>query len=112
MLGAPAFIAFEAVKKYLQAQGIMQASTYVLLLASPLNFGLNYVLVHCEPIRLGFIGAPLATSISYWLMLILLLLYIKHVRGSEAWGGWSRDAFKDWWPFMRLAIPGILMVCR
>ncbi|KAI8147723.1 mate-domain-containing protein [Fennellomyces sp. T-0311] len=111
MLGAPAFIAFEGVKKYLQAQGIMQASTYVLMIASPLNFGLNYLLVHGQPWNLGFIGAPLATSISYWVMLVLILLYIRNVRGSEAWGGWSREAWTGWWPFLRLALPGILMVC-
>ncbi|KAI9320209.1 mate-domain-containing protein [Dichotomocladium elegans] len=111
LLGVPAFVGFEAIKKYLQAQGIMQASTYVLMIASPLNFCLNYLLVHWEPISIGFIGAPLATAFSYWLMLALLLLYINKVRGREAWGGWSREAFHDWWPFLKLAIPGILMVC-
>ncbi|KAI9490952.1 mate-domain-containing protein [Zychaea mexicana] len=111
LLGAPAFIAFEGIKKYLQAQGIMKASTYALMIASPLNFGLNYLLVHGKPYNLGFIGAPLATSISYWLMLALLLLYIRFYKGSEAWGGWSREAFTEWWPFLKLAVPGILMVC-
>ncbi|KAI7859436.1 mate-domain-containing protein [Circinella umbellata] len=111
LLGAPAFIAFEGLKKYLQAQGIMQASTYVLMFASPLNFIMNYTLVHVEPVRLGFIGAPIATSISYWIMLILLILYTWKIKGSEAWGGWTSDAFKNWWPFLRLAIPGALMIC-
>lgn len=103
-------MAFEAVKKYLQAQGIMKAATYVLMIASPINFCLNYLLVH--QLGVGFIGAPLATSFSFWLMLILLLAYVKWVNGSEAWGGWSAEAFKEWWPFLRLAIPGIAMVCR
>ncbi|KAI8139327.1 mate-domain-containing protein [Fennellomyces sp. T-0311] len=111
LLGAPAFIAFEALKKYLQAQGIMHASTFVLMIASPLNFCVNYMLVHVEPVRLGFIGAPLATAFSYWVMLILLLLYTWKVRGKEAWGGWSREALQNWWPFLRLAIPGTAMVC-
>lgn len=112
MIGVPAFVAFEAVKKFLQAQGIMKASTYVLMIASPINFGLNYMLVHWEPISIGFIGAPLATAFSYWLMLALLIGYIWKFRGAEAWGGWSMDAFKDWWPFIKLAVPGVLMVCR
>ncbi|KAI7851718.1 mate-domain-containing protein [Circinella umbellata] len=111
LLGAPAFIAFEGVKKYLQAQGLMRPSTYALMITSPLNFGLNYLLVHGKPYNLGYIGAPIATSFSYWLMLALLLLYIRYYKGSEAWGGWSREAFKDWWPFLRLALPGVLMVC-
>ncbi|CDH50029.1 mate efflux family protein [Lichtheimia corymbifera JMRC:FSU:9682] len=111
LIGVPAFVAFEAVKKFLQAQGIMKASTYVLMIASPINFGLNYMLVHWKPISIGFIGAPLATAFSYWLMLALLIGYIWKFRGAEAWGGWSMDAFKDWWPFIKLAVPGVLMVC-
>ncbi|CAO3660666.1 unnamed protein product [Umbelopsis ramanniana] len=111
LIGAPANIAFEGVKKFCQAQGIMNASTWVLLIVAPINALNNYLLVWYEPISLGFIGAPIATSFTYWLQLILLLLYIKFVRGHEAWGGWSMEAFKDWWPFIQLAIPGIFMVC-
>ncbi|KAI8388515.1 mate-domain-containing protein [Radiomyces spectabilis] len=111
LLGAPAFIAFEAIKKFLQAQGIMQASTYVLMFTSPLNLAINYMFVYVEPFKMGFIGAPLATSISYWVMLLSLLAYIKFVDGRQAWGGWTREALTGWWPFLRLAIPGILMVC-
>ncbi|KAI7863482.1 mate-domain-containing protein [Spinellus fusiger] len=110
IIGAPAFITFEAIKKFLQAQGIMRASTYVLFIASPLNLLMNYTFVYVEPFKLGFIGAPLATSITYWIMLLLLLAYIKY-RGCEAWGGWTRECLTDWWPFLRLAIPGVLMVC-
>ncbi|SAL94967.1 hypothetical protein [Absidia glauca] len=110
MIGAPAYIAFEAVKKYLQAQGIMQASTYALIVASPINLALNYTLVYVEPFKMGFIGAPLATSFSYWLMLILLLLYIKFVDGREAWGGWTKECLSDWGPFIRLGLPGVIAV--
>lgn len=108
ILGAPAFIAFEATKKFLQAQGIMQASTYVLMIVSPLNLALNYALVY--PLNMGFIGAPLATSFSYWLMLVLLICYIKFVDGKEAWGGWSRECLTGWWPFLKLSIPSLLMI--
>ncbi|KAI9261506.1 mate-domain-containing protein [Phascolomyces articulosus] len=111
LLGAPPFIAFEGLKKYLQAQGIMRASTYVLLFASPLNFLINYTLVHAKPVCLGYIGAPIATSLSYWIMLLLLILYTCKLEGLEAWGGWSKDALKNWGPFLRLAIPGALMLC-
>lgn len=110
MLGAPAFIAFEATKKYLQAQGIMQASTYVLMIVSPINLVLNYALVYLPPFEMGFIGAPLATSFSYWLMLVLLICYIQFVDGKEAWGGWSAECLTGWWPFLKLSIPSLLMV--
>ncbi|KAI9475538.1 MAG: mate-domain-containing protein [Benjaminiella poitrasii] len=110
MLGAPAFIAFEATKKFLQAQGIMQASTYVLMIVSPLNLILNYTLVYLPPFELGFMGAPLATSFSYWLMLTLLICYIRFVNGKEAWGGWTTECLTGWWPFLKLSIPSLLMI--
>ncbi|KAF9285861.1 hypothetical protein BGZ68_003522 [Mortierella alpina] len=109
--GAPAFLIFECVKKYLQAQGNMHASTYVLLIVSPINVVLNYMLVWNKYIGIGYIGAPIATSISYWTMLILLLVYIRFVDGYQGWGGWSMDAFTGWPAFLKLAIPGVLMVC-
>ncbi|KAF9962304.1 hypothetical protein BGZ65_009341 [Modicella reniformis] len=109
--GAPAYLIFECVKKYLQAQGIMHASTYVLLISSPINAFLNFLLVWNKDIGFGFMGAPIAISISYWIMLILLLLYIRFVNGRQGWGGWSWDAFTGWPGFLKLAVPGIMMVC-
>ncbi|KAI9491945.1 mate-domain-containing protein [Zychaea mexicana] len=106
--GAPAYICFEATKKYLQAQGIMHAGTYVLLICSPLNMGLNYLFVW--EWNYGFIGAPIATSIIYWLMFGLLVSYIVFIDGSAGWGGFSRRALQNWGPFLKLVGPGILMV--
>lgn len=48
----------------------MHASTLVLLVTSPLNVLLNYLLVYRT--SLGFLGAPVATSITYWLSFGLL----------------------------------------
>lgn len=107
--GAPAYMGFEATKRYLQAQGIMHASTYSMLITAPINFVLNYTFVYI--IGLGFIGAPLATGISYWLMFLVLLAYVKFVKGSEGWGGWSRACLTGWWPFIKLAASGIIIVC-
>lgn len=108
--GAPAFLIFECVKKFLQAQGIMHASTYVLLIVSPLNAFLNYSLVWSPWIGMGFMGAPLATSISYWNMLLLLILYIRFVNGRQCWGGWTRASLTGWTEFLKLAIPGAAML--
>ncbi|CAH1758847.1 10310_t:CDS:2 [Entrophospora sp. SA101] len=83
LIGAPALLSFEALKKYLQAQGIMKASTYVLIICSPINIILNYALVWYPPVSLGFI----------------------------VWGGWTYMAFHDWLPFLKLALPGVIMVC-
>ncbi|KAJ3111959.1 hypothetical protein HK100_002497 [Physocladia obscura] len=109
-LGAPGYIYFEATKKFLQAQGIMDAGSYVLMIASPINVLLNYLFVWHPAFALGFIGAPIATSITYWLMLCLLVLYIVYIDGMAGWGGWNRKACTNLHSFMSLALPGIFMV--
>lgn len=67
--GLPGFAGFEICRRYLQAQGLMHAPTIVLFVASPFNVVANYLLVWGpDKIRLGFIGAPIASAASMWLM--------------------------------------------
>jgi MATE family multidrug resistance protein len=110
LVGAPGYILFEATKKYLQAQGIMHVGTYILLLASPLSAALSYSLVWSENFGMGFVGAPIAISITYWAMFGMIIFYIWKIDGSAGWGGFSRLAFHNLGGFMKLAISGILMV--
>jgi len=86
----------------------MRPGTYVLLITSPINAALNYLF--CYTLGIGLLGAPLATSISYWLSFFLLVLYVRFISGSECWGGWSREAFQNLGTFGRLAILGIVHV--
>lgn len=87
--GVPAYAGFEVCRRYLQAQGLMSASTVVLCLVSPFNAVLNYLLVWGpDSIRIGFVGAPLASAISNWLMFVLALGQC-YICPRTAWGGWS-----------------------
>ncbi|KIM99856.1 hypothetical protein OIDMADRAFT_104690 [Oidiodendron maius Zn] len=106
--GGLGYIYFESIKKYLQAQEIMRAGSYVLLITSPINVALNYIFVYT--FNLGLIGAPIATGISYWLSFFLLVLYSRFVAGSKAWGGWSRSSFQNMGTFARLAALGVIHV--
>ncbi|CAG8395281.1 unnamed protein product [Penicillium salamii] len=106
--GGLGYIYFELIKKYLQAQGIMRAGTYVLLIISPLNAALNYTF--CYTLNIGLLGAPIATGLCYWLSFAMLVLYARFIAGSECWGGWSREAFHDIGTFAKLAVLGIVHV--
>jgi MATE family multidrug resistance protein len=121
--GGLGYIYFEAMKKYLQAQGmpltphsypsltppeIMRPGTYVLLITSPLNVGLNYLFVYT--FKLNLIGAPLATGVSYWLSFLLLVLYSRFVAGSRCWGGWTKASFRNLSAFARLSALGVIHV--
>ncbi|KAF9046821.1 MATE efflux family protein [Hymenopellis radicata] len=112
IIGAPGYIGFESLKKYLQCQGIMSASTAVLAILFPINIGLNIVFVR----GFGLLGSPLALSVTYWLSFVLLsvLTYISPThRRNGCWGGIQLVEVVDFRScvlFLKLAIPGILMV--
>lgn len=86
----------------------MRPGTYVLLFTSPINAGLNYVFIYT--MKLGLLGAPLATGISYWLSFFLLVCYARFVAGRDAWGGWTRKCLHHPGTFARLAFLGIIHV--
>lgn len=111
VLGLPGYACFEICRRYLQAQGLMHAPTVVLFVASPLNAVLNYLLVWGPPsVRLGFIGAPIASVVSTWLMALLCLLQC-YVAPRIAWAGWSRRAFSGLTPLVNLGLAGTLAIC-
>ncbi|KAI3318323.1 MATE efflux family protein [Xylariaceae sp. AK1471] len=108
MVGIPGYGAFEGGKRFVQSQGLFVATTYVLLIAAPINVLLNWLLVW--HFGLGFIGAPIAVAFTQNLMPVLLVLYVAFVDGSQCWGGFSKRAFVNWGPMIKLAIPGMIMV--
>ncbi|ONH68013.1 Ethionine resistance-conferring protein 1 [Cyberlindnera fabianii] len=110
-LGSPGYILFETGKRFLQAQGIFHAAQYVLFFCTPFNAVLNYILVWDPTFGIGFVGAPLATAISYTLMAALLLCYVVFIDGDKCWNGLRvREACKNWGPMASLALPGVVMV--
>lgn len=106
--GGLGYIYFEAGKKFLQAQGIMRAGTYVLLITSPLNALLNWLFVYV--FGMGLIGAPIATGIAYWVGFLGIMGYARFSRGWKAWGGWDRACLRNMGVFARLAGLGVVMV--
>ncbi|KAI1174625.1 MATE efflux family protein [Nemania sp. FL0916] len=108
ILGIPGYAAFEGGKRFVQSQGLFSATTYVLLIAAPINVFINWFLVW--HVGLGFVGAPIAVAITQTLIPILLVLYVAFVDGSQCWGGFSKRSLRNWGPMIRLAIPGMIMV--
>jgi len=108
IIGAPGYAAFESGKRFVQAQGRFDATMYVLLIAAPLNVFMHWLFVW--QFEWGFIGCPIAVVITETLMPLLLFLYVRIIGGMECWPGFTRKAFKNWWPMIRLAIPGLIMV--
>ncbi|KAK2627696.1 hypothetical protein QTJ16_002342 [Diplocarpon rosae] len=108
LIGAPGYACFESGKRFVQAQGLFSATTYVLLVAAPLNAFMNWLFVW--QFGWGFIGAPIAVAITDNLLPILLFLYVRFVDGRQCWNGFTWRAFHNWGPMIKLALPGLLMV--
>lgn len=106
--GGLGYIYFETMKKYLQAQEIMRAGSYVLLITSPISAALNYLFVYVA--GWGIFAAPLATGIGYWLSFVGLILYARFVAGGDCWGGWSRKCLNNLGTYAKLAALGVLHV--
>lgn len=115
--GIPAYILFECGKRFLQAQGVYHISTYVLLIAAPSNLIMNFVFVK----HFGYLGAPIAVAINYWIMFAGLLVSVKFFVNADqtptgihplrCWNGLSlKSAFKDWSKLVYLAVPGWIML--
>ncbi|PON31296.1 Multi antimicrobial extrusion protein [Parasponia andersonii] len=61
---------------------------------------------------LGTKGTALANSISYWINVLILGLYVKYSSScEESWTGFSKEAFHNIGNFLTLGIPSALMVC-
>ncbi|KAK8085724.1 transporter C11D3.06 [Apiospora hydei] len=107
--GGLGYIWFECMKKYLQAQAIYHPGTYALMITSPLNAFLNWLLIY--KLNMGLDGAPVATGISYWLSFLYLVLYTRFVQGKSCWGGLDlRKAATNVSPFAKLALLGVVHV--
>jgi multidrug resistance protein, MATE family len=106
--GCPGYAAFEAGKKYLQAQGIFHAATYVLAVVAPLNVLVSWLLVW--KLRMGFLGAPIAAALTNNLCPLLLFLYVLFIDGRECWNGVTVKAFRNWGTMIKLALPGFIML--
>ena len=110
LLGAPGYAAFEAGKRYAQAQGLFSASLYVLLFCAPFNAFMNWLFVW--RLGWGFVGAPIAVAITDNLLPLGLFIYIRFVskNGMSCWGGFTKKAWRNWGPMIKLALPGLVMI--
>uniref|UniRef100_A0A4W6DFC7 Solute carrier family 47 member 3 n=1 Tax=Lates calcarifer TaxID=8187 RepID=A0A4W6DFC7_LATCA len=96
--------------KYLQNQGIIWPQVITGAMGNGLNAIINYIFLY--PLEWGVTGSAAANAISQYLLAFFLYVYICW-RGlhKATWGGWSLDCLQEWGPFIKLAIPSMLMIC-
>ncbi|KAM3213153.1 hypothetical protein ACQJBY_065888 [Aegilops geniculata] len=108
--GLFAYGLLQCLTKFLQAQNIVHPLVICSGVTLIFHILLCWFLVQSS--GLGYRGAALATSVSYWFNVILLAMYVKFSEaGRRSWQGWSRAVLKDVNLFLSLAIPSTFMTC-
>ncbi|KAJ9133402.1 MATE efflux family protein [Pleurostoma richardsiae] len=105
LIGMPGYAAFEALKRFLQAQGDFTPGLVVLVICTPVNAFLSWWFA--IKLGLGLNGAALGAAVTNDLRPILLLVYIVFRKSSHVcWGGFSSQAFRHWGPTFKLSLAG------
>lgn len=110
IFGAPGLLFFETGKRFLQAQHIYKASTYILGFVGIIHLGLIQILVLNANTSLGFFGISLALCISYWLMSISTMGFVLFIDGKTCWIPLNLSKITTkWYPLFSLGFPGFII---
>nr|GMD18481.1 protein DETOXIFICATION 16-like isoform X1 [Ipomoea batatas] len=108
--GIFAYAILQCLNRFLQTQNIVIPMMLSSGFAALFHVLVCWLLVF--GIGLGSRGAALANSISYWVNVALMGLFIKFSSScSKTWTGFSREAFSGILGFLKLAIPSAIMIC-
>lgn len=98
------------ILRFLQTQSLVLPLVVCSLVPLALHVGIAYVLVHLT--GLGYKGAPLAASVSLWISVLMLALYVKCAKEfRHTWRGFSSESFNHLFTNLKLALPSAAMVC-
>ncbi|KAK3424366.1 hypothetical protein EUGRSUZ_F01153 [Eucalyptus grandis] len=108
--GIFAYGILQNILRFLQTQSIVFPLVMLSVVPFVIHIGIAYALVHGTV--LGFEGAPLAASISLWLSVLALAIYMTcSKRCKNSWEGISFESFSYIFTNLRLALPSAAMVC-
>jgi len=99
-------IQYGIIRQFLQGIFIVKPAMYVSILFTVLNFAANYYFIYT--LGLGFIGAPIATSASFFGQIACLTAYVFLFRQLHIpyWTPWSKENFtsdrlQSFWTILR-----------
>ncbi|KAL2504361.1 MATE efflux family protein [Abeliophyllum distichum] len=100
----------QSLIRYLQTQSLILPMLYSSIAALVFHVPVCWALVFKT--KLGNAGAALAIGLSYWLNVILLVLYVKYTSTcKKTCVSFSNDVFPSMREFFSFAVPSAIMVC-
>ncbi|GAP89407.2 putative mate efflux family protein [Rosellinia necatrix] len=110
ILGIPGYASFEALKRFLQAQGNFQVAMVILLICTPVNALASWFFAF--QLNMGLAGAALGIAFTNTLRPVLLVVYVMTPFGRwshQCWGGFTRAAWTNWKPMVKLSFAGSIV---
>ncbi|KAL6292680.1 hypothetical protein ACE6H2_000822 [Prunus campanulata] len=95
--------------RFLQSQNNVVPMIVSTGIATLLHLIVCWVLVYKT--SLGYRGAAVANSISYWISALTLVIYVRVSPSCKhTWTGFSKDAFRGILNFLKLSVPSAVMI--
>ncbi|KAK2419162.1 protein DETOXIFICATION [Trifolium repens] len=108
--GLFAYSILQNMLRFLQTQSVVMPLVILSVIPALAHVGIAYGFVQWTSLK--FIGGPIATSISLWISMIMLGLYIIFAKKFEnTWRGFSMQSFNYLFTNLKLALPSAAMVC-
>ena len=96
------------IQKFLQAQRKVLVMAWVSAVVLVLHAVLSWLFM--LKWGWGLVGAAVMLNTSWWLIVILQLIYIFITKSDGAWSGFSWLAFSDLWGFVKLSLASGVML--
>ncbi|XP_059633678.1 protein DETOXIFICATION 29-like isoform X2 [Cornus florida] len=95
--------------KFLQAQRKFMAMAVISVAALIFHTFFSWLLM----LRLGWglTGAAVVLNASWWFIVVAQLVYVLSGTCGRAWNGFSLEAFRNLWGFIRLSLASAVMLC-
>ncbi|XP_027170852.1 protein DETOXIFICATION 18-like [Coffea eugenioides] len=108
--GLFAYGILQNILRFLQTQSVVAPLVVCSVVPLVIHIGITFILVKWTP--LAFTGAPLAASISLWISLLMLGMYVLRAnKFKHTWDGFSAESFHYILVDLKLALPCAAMVC-
>ncbi|CAI0460490.1 unnamed protein product [Linum tenue] len=104
-----AYAANFPIQKFLQAQSIVMPNAYISVAVLMVHLGMSWVVAY--KLGVGLLGASLALSLSWWVLVGLQFWYIvRSETCRDTWTGFSVQAFHGLWDFFKLSVASGVML--
>lgn len=105
----PLFV-FNILRSFVDALGQTKLSMFVILLTLPINILFNYLFIFGRwgAPELGGIGAGLASALTYWVSLIIIIVVVhklRPLRNYKIFHSWTSPDIKEWWAQLKIGVP-------